>query len=203
MARKTALDKIYPRDMKALGVLAKVGHASQDQLHEFVRDKRLYTYEKAGLIGRVPYNRPGDRDRDQICYRLTRAGREFCRNELHFSDMYKAQSVAHDMGLADRFFALTPTERDSWLTESQVRDMYQQYIDKLRDQGEEETAKSLWDSLESGQVSPPDGCYTADTGEQVVVEVVTNNYGEAEIQEKINFVENMGVSWNSFDFIRI
>lgn len=202
MGRKTHLDKIYPRDLKALGALAKCGHVSHDQLREFVRDKRLSTYEKVGLIGRVPYNRPGDGEGDRTCYKLTTAGREFCRRELHFSNMYQPQSVAHDMGLSDHYFSLTVTERDSWQTETQVRDIYARHLDKLRDQGQEELAQSLWDRLQNGEVSPPDAIYTNESGEQVVVEVVTNNYGAEEIAEKVEFSEAIELA-NSIDFIRI
>lgn len=202
MGRKTHLDKIYPRDLKALEALAKCGHASHDQLREFVRDKRLFIYEKVGLIGRVPYNHPGNGEGDRTCYKLTTAGREFCHHELHFSGMYVPQSVAHDMGLSDKFFSLSETERGSWQTETQARDIYEQYIDKLRDQGQEELAQSLWDRLQNGEVSPPDAVYTAESGEQVVLEIITNNYGEAEITEKVEFAEALGLA-NSLYFVRI
>lgn len=202
MGRRASINKIYPRDLKALGALARCGHASHDQLREYVRDKRLSTYEKAGLIGRVPYNRPGDSDGDRICYKLTTAGRDFCRHELHFSGMYVPQSVAHDMGLSDKFFSLSESERSSWQTETQVRDMYAQHMDSLRDQGQEELAQSLWDRLQGGEVSPPDAIYTSESGEQVVVEVITNNYGAEEIAEKIEFAEAIELA-NSIDFVRI
>ena len=203
MSRKKSLTTIYPRDIKVFKALAACGHASYGQLREFVRDKRLCTYEKAGLIGRVPLNRPGDGSGDRTCYRLTTSGREFCRHELHFSGMYKAQSVAHDMGIADRYFSLSPEERSTWQTESQVQDLYEQRIVKLRDQGEEELAQSLQDLLIQGEVSPPDAVYTTEAGEQVVLEIVTNNYGEAELEEKTAFVEAVGFEADSIDFVRV
>lgn len=202
MSRKTTIDRIYPRDWKVFGALSKCGHASHEQLREFVRDKRLSTYEKAGLIGRVPYHRAGSGSEDRTCYRLTSAGREFCRKQLHMSGMYHAQSVAHDMGLADRYFSLSQEERDSWQTESQVRDMYEQYLDQLRDQGQEELAQSLWDKLQEGETSPPDAVYTTESGEQIVLEVVTNNYGETELAEKSEFSAVLGLADN-IDFVRV
>lgn len=203
MSRKNLLSTIYPRDVKVFKALAACGHASYDQLREFVRDKRLRTYEKAGLVGRIPLNRPGNGSGDRTCYRLTTAGREFCRHELHFSGMYKTQSVAHYMGIADRYFSLSPAERATWKTESQVQTLYERRIEELRDQGEEELAQSLWNLLEQGEVSPPDAVYTTEAGELVVLEIVTNNYGEAELQEKTAFVEAVGIEADSIDFVRI
>lgn len=202
MGRKNSISKIYPRDLKALGALARCGHASHNQLGEYVRDKRLTTYQRAGLVARVSFNRPGDGSKDRACYRLTAAGREFCHHELHISGMYQPQSVAHDMGIADRYFSLSQPERDSWRTESQARDMYLQRIVQLRDQGQEELAQSLLDKLQTGEVSPPDAVYTALNGEQVVLEIVTNNYGEAEIEQKVEFAEALDLE-NSLDFVRI
>lgn len=201
MAHKSTLNKVYLRDMKALGALARCGHASHEQLKEYVKDKRLTTYQRAGLVARVPYNRPGSGE-GRTCYRLTTAGREFCRQELHFTAMYQPQSVAHDMGIADRYFSLSLQERDSWQTETQVRNMYAQHMDNLRDQGQEELAQSLLDRLQAGEVSPPDAIYTTEGGEQIVLEVTTNNYGEAEISEKIEFTAALGLADN-IDFVRI
>ena len=85
----------------------------------------------------------------------------------------------------------------------QVQDLYEQRIVKLRDQGEEELAQSLQDLLIQGEVSPPDAVYTTEAGEQVVLEIVTNNYGEAELEEKTAFAEAVGFEADSIDFVRV
>ena len=107
---------------------------------------------------------------------------------------YCAQSPAHDLALSDRYFGLTEAERATWRTEGESRDIMQEHIRQLQDQGEEEQARQLWDRLQSGEMSMPDGLYTSDAGVSVAVEIITSNYGEAEINMKEETAEALGAS---------
>lgn len=49
--------------------------------------------------------------------------------------LYSAQNLAHDLAISDRYFSLTPEERDTWKTESECRDIFAEHIRQLRDQG--------------------------------------------------------------------
>lgn len=138
------------------------------------------------------YSRPGPKPRDQEVYRLSKAGREFCRKELSLS-LYNAQNPAHDLALANRYFSLTQTERDTWRTEGQSREDIWEQIRLLREQGEEERAGELWDKLRENRFSMPDAVYTRDNGVSVAFEVTTGSYGSEEIAAKEETAEALGV----------
>lgn len=193
---RNRITTIYPRDRHAMAALGRCGHVSHDQLGTYLRDKRISDYLKSGLLQKVVYAKPGDRAQDQACYKLTTKGREFCRHTLRMSEMYRPQSITHDMGVADRYFSLTQQERDSWQTETEARTLFEAHIEQLREQGDEERANELWDKLREGAISPPDAIYTNTQGVQVAFEVITNNYGEEEISEKLEFIEEMELSYS-------
>ena len=190
MAKKH-ITTIYPRDKHALSALARCGYVSREQLGEFLREKRVQSYCKDGLIEKSIYSRPGARAQDVEVYRLTKAGRELCRRELSLST-YCAQNPAHDLALADRYFSLSQTERETWRTESQSREDVSTEIRQLREQGEEERAGELWAKLQEGRLSMPDAVYMRSDGVSVAFEVVTNNYGQAELEAKEQAAEALG-----------
>lgn len=184
MAKKR-ISTIYPRDKHALSALARCGYVSRDQLGEFLREKQVQSYCKDGLVEKSIFSRPGAKAQDIEVYRLTKAGRELCRRELSLST-YCAQNPAHDLALADRYFSLSQTERESWRTESQSqsREDVCREIQHLREQGEEERAGELWAKLQEGQLSMPDAVYIREDGVSVAYEVTTSNYGLEEITAK-------------------
>ena len=72
--------------------------------------------------------------------------------------------------------------------------MFNEHIQQLRDQGEEERAQELWDKYQDGQISMPDAVYTRSDGVTVAYEVINNSYGEAEISAKEEAAEALGAS---------
>ena len=109
---------IYPRDRKALSALSRCGYVNREQLSQFLRNKRIESYCKDGLIEKSIYSQPGSKASDQEVYRLTSKGRDFCRRELSLTRLYSAQNPAHDLVLADRYFSLSESERETWQTET-------------------------------------------------------------------------------------
>ena len=180
---KKRITTIYPRDKSALSALARCGYVSREQLGVFLREKRVQSYCKDGLVEKSVYSQPGEKTQDIEVYRLTKAGRELCRRELSLP-IYCAQNPAHDLALADRYFSLTESERETWRTESQSREDVCTEIRHLREQGEEERAGELWAKLQEGQLSMPDAVYTREDGVTVAYEVTTTNYGQEEITAK-------------------
>ena len=163
--------------------MARCGYVSREQLGEFLREKRVQSYCKDGLVEKSIFSRPGAKAQDIEVYRLTKAGRELCRRELPLST-YCAQNPAHDLALADRYFSLSQAERESWRTESQSREDVCREIRQLREQGEEERAGELWAKMQEGLLSMPDAVYTREDGVSVAFEVTTGNYGNEEIAAK-------------------
>ena len=129
---------VYPRDRKALSALSRCGYVNREQLSQFLRNKRIESYCKDGLIEKSIYSQPGSKASDQEVYRLTSKGRDFCRRELSLTRLYSAQNPAHDLVLADRYFSLSESERETWQTETQSREIINAHIRQLREQGEEE-----------------------------------------------------------------
>ena len=84
---------IYPRDRKALSALSRCGYVNREQLSQFLRNKRIESYCKDGLIEKSIYSQPGSKASDQEVYRLTSKGRDFCRRELSLTRLYSAHSL--------------------------------------------------------------------------------------------------------------
>lgn len=181
---KRRISKIYPRDRSALTTLAKCGYASHEQLREFLRDKRISGYCKDGLIEKSVYSQPGGKGQDKTVYHLTSKGRDLCRRELSVSHIYSAQNPAHDLPLTTRYLSLNEQERATWKTETQCREELLDHIRQLQNQGEAERARELREKMREGRISMPDALYTASDGVSMAFEVVTDSYGQAEIEAK-------------------
>lgn len=61
----------------------------------------------------------------------------------------------------------------------------------MRDQGNEDQAKLYEDMLARGLLSMPDAVYTNESGTEISIEIVTNNYGTEELRAKEALVEIM------------
>jgi len=70
----------------------------------------------------------------------------------------------------------------------------------MRQQGEEERAKLLWESLQDNKLSMPDAVYTTDSGVVVAFEVVTVHYGREEIVAKETAAHCIGA--DKIEFVR-
>lgn len=182
---KKHITTLYPRDRQALTALSRTGYIDHNQLHQFWRDKRISSYMKDGLLQKDRVSKPGHREEDRVCYKLTTAGRELCRKELGMENMYRAQSPVHDLALADRYFTLTQEEQASWRTETEVRNQLEEHLNDMRqDHVEALLANQIREEWEQGKLSMPDAVYTNAEGIEVAFEVVTNHYGKAEIEAK-------------------
>ena len=186
--KETHYHPLSPRQKRTI---SPCGYVSREQLGTFLREKRVNAYCKDGLVEKSVYSRPGAKAQDIEVYRLTKAGRELCRRELSLPT-YCAQNPAHDLVLADRYFSLSQSERETWRTESQSREDVYAEIRQLRDQGEEERAGELWAKLQEGRLSMPDAVYTRSDGVSVAYEVTTGNYGQEEITAKVEAAEALG-----------
>lgn len=188
------ITNLYPRDIRALSALARCGYVTEEHLKQAgLRDKRIDSYQKDGLVERAIYSHPGSRETDRAVYCLTAAGRDLCRRELCMTGLYNAQNPAHDLAIAERYFSLPQEERETWKTESQCRDIFEEHLRQLRNQGEEERAQELWDKLQDGLLSMPDAIYQPQGGPAICFEVVTNSYGQEEIQAKEDTAEALGM----------
>jgi DNA-binding HxlR family transcriptional regulator len=181
------ITQFFNRDKMAFNALSKVGHATPSQLKSCgVADSRIKNYVRDGLVEKVAYKSGKDTGE---AYKLTKAGREMASNNWGIKNHYHAQSVKHDLDIANKFFSLSDSQRDTWKTETELRDRFEERIQEIRDQGDEDTAKMYEDMLNQGLISMPDASYETEDGVEICYEVITNNYGEAELQAKEAYVQ--------------
>lgn len=64
----------------------------------------------------------------------------------------------------------------------------------MKAQGDFLRANELEDMLRNHEISMPDAAYTTEGGDEVAFEVITNNYGEAEIQAKEAAAVGLGIT---------
>lgn len=192
---KPYITQFFNRDRLAFTALSRVGHVTREHLKMCgLADSRIKNYLKDGLIEKVAYR---DGNEAGECYKLTRLGREIAEKHWSIRDHYHAQTPKHDLALANKYFSLPEPLRDTWRTETQIRDMFQEKLSQLREQGEEQLSKMYEDMLNKSLISMPDAVYTNEQGVQVAYEVITNSYGQAELQAKEAFVAIMKTDYET------
>lgn len=184
---KVYISQFFRRDQQAFTAMSKCGHITSQHMKECnVVESRIKNYVRDGLVERVAYKTNTTTD---YAYKLTRHGREVAERNWGVNNHYHAQSPKHDISIANKYFSLSERERETWKTETELRENFAQKLRQLKEQGEEETAKLYEEMLEKGLISMPDASYEAENGIQVAYEVITNNYGKQELQAKEAYVE--------------
>lgn len=186
---KPLVTQFFNRDRLAFIALSKVGHVSYDHLQLCgLADRRIQNLVKDGHFKKVVYERKGQ---IKECYKLTKQGRETARQLWNLDRAYHAQSPHHDMALANKYFSLPEHLRENWMSESQVRDIFYEKLNALRNQGHETEAQMYEEMLAEGRISMPDAVYRDKGGREIGFEVLTKNYGETERESKEAFIEIM------------
>lgn len=171
-------------DKDMLRALARAGTCTQSHFSAFGNGKglsgnRMLAHIKAGFVDKdIYYNKQTQRYED--CYTLTRKGVNLVKEQLGIERIYTSNSRVHDLALMDKYISLNQEEQETWRTESQIR--------------EEAYNRFNWSQkaeLEKHHLSPPDAVYRATDGRVIAFEVVTNNYGAAEIKAKEEFATAM------------
>ena len=99
----------------------------------------------------------------------------------------------HDLKLADLNSELTREERNTWMNEGQLRQMWENHLQEVKAKDPEEYLR-----LSELNVSPPDGAYITSSGEVVAVEVISRWYTEEMIQAKITFCQEMNMTFQGY-----
>ena len=188
MGKKQWITKLMDRDRQAFTALSKTGHCSKDQLNTFIKDGRIKNMVKDGYLQKVTFSpKTGDK---MEAYKLTAKGRDLCTREWGVRGHYIAQSLPHDLALANKYFSLTEAQRDTWKTESQLRAELENKLEQYRI-GQDNRYYQYQEQLQEHKISVPDCTYVTSTGTEIAYEVITNSYGQAEIQAKIEYVQIM------------
>lgn len=187
MAKPKIISRLLNKDYKMFEAFRCVGHLTTEHLKGFgMTQHRIDRHVSSGWIRKDVLN-TNDNERI-ISYTVTREGYKKMRDELDYSDIYKPQSIQHDLKLADIYCDLEDNHRNSWITETQMRRDIDDRYDDFKTVSQERYE-------EISDYSPCDGGYVNENGEIVLVEITTSSYSREMIQEKINFAEIYGATY--------
>lgn len=144
--------------------LAKTGTVLASELgscyKELIEKKMLITKT---IIDNYKYKK--------ICY-LSEVGKEYARKYImHQTALYKRNSnqLSHDIQLSKKYMSLSYEERRSWITESQMR--------------------KVFDKKGMHEATTIDGCYVSTAGKMVGVEIITSAYKKDKVEAKLKTME--------------
>ena len=104
------------------------------------------------------------------------------RDRYGIERVQNSNAMAHNSKVAECICNLNKSEIDTIRTEWEIREMWESRLDELS-----ETERDRWEEeIEKGLLSAVDVVYTTGTGDMTGIEVTTNSYGEAEIEQKEN-----------------
>lgn len=181
--------KIRYVDKQAFKSLYICGHVREDQLLTLIKPNRIKTYQERGWIKSVKSS-----DGKSSAFKFTKKGRDYVSKHLGWDNAYIPKSLEHDSILNNKFFSLTPAERESAKSETEVRNELMEKAFFVND--DPQKTKDYIKFLEE-QTSPVDFVYETtdqETGEiySVGVEGVTPSYSSEDRQMKHNFAHHYG-----------
>ena len=169
------IGRITKKDGDMMKAIARTGVISKANAVHFLgqNDKRLRLLEKNGYL-RVEnvFTKSGG----QTIYKLGSTGRTYISEQTNISQLYRSNNtqLMHDLQLNNAYFQISETARDSWLNESQVKSIFGNLIKEA--------------GIEKGGI---DAVVYVD-GQPIGIEVITNNYSQIEIDQKIEIGKIIG-----------
>lgn len=195
---KAKIKNFYNRDRLALSSISRTGHVRESELKNFIADKRISNYVKDNLVTKEVFNK--NNGEQLVAYKLTKEGKLLLEREWGVKNHYNAQSINHDLGISNKYFSLPDEKRESWKTETELRQEFEEKLQEIKSvdfDRYEEINKMLEEKL----ISTPDGAYISETGIETYFEVITNSYGQTDIEAKERFVEIMNIK--SYETARV
>ncbi|MEK4715918.1 hypothetical protein [Sporosarcina sp. FSL K6-5500] len=180
--KKQYVKKLTTKDEEMLRAFRNCGRLSSKHLKSelTMADKRVLNFQRDGYLEHGRLLNPKTREMESV-FQLTDKGRGLVDAQLNLSHFYKSVGGRHDLAVADKYFSLNQEEQHSWRTEGELREVFQARLEELGG------------TYQAKEVSATDGAYVARDGRTILFEVVTRNYGKAEIQAKENFATLLGL----------
>ena len=181
------MSHIYPKDKRALSLLAKSGSMSRETFHKLeISDNRIKSYRQAGLIKETSVP---DKHGNGIktYYELTdKKGKTFCRQECGVKHFISNGNASIHNSKVSEYIAnnLSKKEIESCLSERELKPFIESRLQEYLDRQEHDHYQELIDALKSNQLSMPDIVYKTEQGVYEAIEITTDNYGNAEIEAK-------------------
>ncbi|HCQ5550140.1 TPA: hypothetical protein OLX94_001954 [Clostridioides difficile] len=196
---KPKIKNLYNRDRLALTSISKCGHVRESELKNFIADKRINNYVKDNLVTREVFNK--NNGEQLVAYKLTKEGKKLLEREWGVKNHYNAQSINHDLGISNKYFSLSEDKRETWKTETELRQELEEKLQEIKTI-DYERYQEINRMLEEKLISTPDGAYIdKETGIETYFEVITNSYGQTEIEAKERFIEIMDIK--SYEMERV
>lgn len=183
---KKYIKNFFYRDQKALMSVSRCGHVTHSQLKNFVADSRIKNYVRDGYMTKEVFTKPNGTTMEG--YKLTRQGREFVEKNYGFKDHQHSQSINHDLGISNKYFSLTEEQRETWRTETELRNEFEKQLNNLY-KIDYDRYTEIREQLDNREISMPDCSYITEQGVEVAFEVITNSYGILELQAKERYIE--------------
>lgn len=217
--RTSKIKKINNRDRLAFEAIAKGGTIAKEDLHGIISKTRAFHWEHDRYFKEVSWN---DNNNNRYeGYSLTNEGKKYAERQFGITSCTKAKSssILHDLKIGQKVMSIEEDKRGLTRTEEQLWDKLYEEIQHRKEQIEELEEKRLdrslslqereqyakeWleadreysrieEMLKKGELSAPDISYVNSVGLEVCYEVLTNNYGQAEIDAKIEFARVIGM----------
>lgn len=217
--RVSKIKKINNRDRLAFEAIAKGGTISKDDLHSIISKTRASHWEHDKLFKEVSYNDNSNNRYEG--YSLTSEGKKYAERQFGITSCTKAKSssVIHDLKIGEKVMSIDEDKRGLSRTEEELWDKLYEEMRHRKEQIDELDEKRLdqslslqeregygkeWleadkeysrieEMLKNGEISAPDIAYTNSEGIEVCYEVLTANYGQDEINAKIEFARVIGM----------
>lgn len=191
MAKKI---KLSDSEKRALSIVSRVGLIEKDN----VKNLGLSTYTLNKLVEKDMLKREDilwNKSTVCECFTFDNKGRTYAKN--NFDSVYSSQHTRHDIELQRQYSNLSQEQQNNWINENQFRQIVQSRIDEI-DNVDERTYYQ--EELNQGNLSMPDGGYFTESGTIECIEIITNSYGQLDIEHKQNTISFLGASCN---FIKI
>lgn len=217
--RTSKIKKINNRDRLAFEAIAKGGTISKEDLHSIISKTRANHWEHDRYFKQVSYN---DNNNNRYeGYSLTHEGKKYAEKQFGITSCTKAKSssVIHDLKIGEKVMSvdedkrgLTRTEDELWdklyeemrHRKERIEELEEKRLDQSLSLQEREQYAKEWletdkeysrieEMLKNGELSAPDISYINEQGVEVCYEVLTTNYGQEEINAKIEFARAIGM----------
>lgn len=182
------------KDEDAFRAFKNVGHLSHDHLKSLgLSETKIKNYVREGYAQKVSYNIKGQKE-NGICYKLTNLGKEVGADKFGFKNYMQTTNghERHNLDVANKYMSLTKEERLTVMNEREVRELLQERIYEIENKQERDHYQEL---LDQGKMSMTDLVYVTEEGVTIGYETTTNNYGEEEIQAKIETCEFLKIEY--------
>lgn len=179
--RSSYISHISEKDYEAFRILWNCQHIPKELMP--ISNNRIESYRKQGIID-ICKNK-----NNETIIRCTDKGYKYISKLDDFRDRkpYKSTTAAeHNCKLAQIYSQLTKEEQLAWRTEKELKDMYNERLEELRDRD-----AGRWEQLRNITVSASDGGVVINSEIQMLYEVVTGTYGQAELEAHEAFVQAM------------